>query len=186
MRLTRPVLVPLLLLAGAVLLPQEPAWASCTDVAGPGAQWRRCLFDGNDLRGANLGGADLRDGSFKRAQLAEAELSGVQARRAKFVSADLQGTVFAGADLVQADFTSANLSQADLSRTNLRSARFYGANLREADLSGAIMDGADFLQANLSGATWVDGRTICAEGSIGQCHPSASPAPASSDAKVEG
>ena len=88
--------------------------------------------------------------------------------------------------LLEADFTSANLAQADLSRTNLRSTRFYGANLREADLSGAIMDGADLLQANLSGATWVDGRTVCAEGSIGQCHPSGTPAPAGPAAKVEG
>ena len=30
----------------------------------------------------------------------------------------------------------------------------------------------DLLRADLSGATWIDGRTICAEGSIGQCNPS--------------
>ena len=49
-------------------------------------------------------------------------------------------------------------------------ARLFRATLRNADLTDARMTGADLLKADLSGATWTDGRTVCAEGSIGQCN----------------
>ena len=57
--------------------------------------------------------------------------------------------------------------------------------LRGVDLSQANLTGADLLRANLSGAIWTDGTTICAEGSIGRCHPTGQPAPANDD-KVSG
>jgi Pentapeptide repeats (8 copies) len=50
-------------------------------------------------------------------------------------------------------------------------AKLFRTNLRGADLTGARIDGADFLKAELGGATWTDGTTICAETSVGQCHP---------------
>jgi uncharacterized protein YjbI with pentapeptide repeats len=37
-------------------------------------------------------------------------------------------------------------------------------------LSGAQLKGADLLEADLSGATWIDGKRVCADGSIGRCH----------------
>ncbi|MEE9195513.1 MAG: pentapeptide repeat-containing protein, partial [Alphaproteobacteria bacterium] len=49
-------------------------------------------------------------------------------------------------------------------------AKFFGTNLRGADFTGAKMRGADFFTADLSGATWTNGKTVCAEGSIGQCN----------------
>ena len=54
--------------------------------------------------------------------------------------------------------------------------------MRGADLTNAVLEGADLLRTDFSGARWIDGRTICAEGSIGRCHPT----PGSTGAKVEG
>jgi len=56
----------------------------------------------------------------------------------------------------------------------------FRADLSGADLTGARLDNTDFLQAVLDGATWTDGTTICAEGSIGRCRksrPEATPTP---------
>ena len=71
-----------------------------------------------------------------------------------------------GADLTNADLAGASLRNADLRRAQLQ-----GASLREADLTGAKTDEADTLRTDFSGARWIDGRTICAEGSISQCRP---------------
>ncbi|MDA0367818.1 MAG: pentapeptide repeat-containing protein, partial [Proteobacteria bacterium] len=45
----------------------------------------------------------------------------------------------------------------------------FEAILIGANFSGARLEGADLLNADFSGATWTDGTTICAPGSIGQC-----------------
>lgn len=149
-----------------------PALADCTDFAQPGVYWRRCVQDGQDLRDADLTGAVLRDASFKRANLSGADLSGADARNAKLVSAQMHGTMLDGANLVRADLTKADLQGASLREADLTRAKLFRANLREADLTGARLEGTDLLNAELGGATWVDGTTICAEDSVGQCHPS--------------
>lgn len=163
-----PTLLALLVLGTTA----QETLAACTDAAMPGVQWRRCFLDGSDLTGADLSGADLRDSSLKRSDLSGARLTEIQARRAKFVSSVLTGADFAGADLTQADLTSADLRDVSFVRASLRGARLYDSNLRGANLTEAVLDGTDLLRANLSGATWTDGKTICAEGSIGRCHPS--------------
>lgn len=157
------------LLALALLAPE--AYAACTDTPAPSVQWRRCLLDGIDLSDDNVSGGDLRDASFKRADLTGANLANIQGRRAKFVSTAMAGADLSGADLVQADFTNADLSGAKLKGANLRGARMFQANLRGVDLTDAILDGADLLHVDFSGARWTDGRTICAEGSAGACRP---------------
>ena len=43
----------------------------------------------------------------------------------------------------------------------------------------------DLHRAVLAGATWIDGKTVCAESSIGQCHP-AREQPAVSDVEPSG
>ena len=135
------------------------------------SQWRRCLLDGADLTGADLAGADLRDTSFKRSEMRRRRPQPrSRGGAAKFVSSGLQEVDFSGADLVQADFTSADLTGAKLVGASLRSARLFQANLRGADLTDAVLEGADLLRTDFSGARWVDGRTICAEGSIDRCH----------------
>lgn len=167
-----PRLVASLLLGSTILVASGPAFADCADFAQPGVYWRRCLQDGQNLRGVDLTGANLRDASFKRAELNDALLASVDARRAKFVSATMQGTDLSNARLVQADLTKADLTGASLVEADLTRAKLFRANLNRANLTGARLDGTDLLNANLAGATWIDGVTICADDSIGQCHPS--------------
>jgi uncharacterized protein YjbI with pentapeptide repeats len=149
----------------------QPVLADCSDVPAPGVHWRRCLQDGQILRGVDLSGAVLRDASFKRADLTGANLTGADIRRAKFVSAILHEARFDNANMVQADLTNAELQGASLHHTDLTRARLFRADLSGADLTGARIEGTDLLHANLSGATWIDGVTICSEGSLGQCNP---------------
>ena len=152
------------------VLPLGPALAECTDPAGPGVNWQRCYFDERDFRGADLTGATLRDGRFARADLSGATLVKTDARRAKFFTATLVNIDFTAARLAEADFTKADLTGATFRQADLRRARLFRAVLRNADFTEARMRGADLLDADLSGARWVDGKTICAEGSIGQCN----------------
>jgi uncharacterized protein YjbI with pentapeptide repeats len=159
--------VVLLVLVTAI----SPAMAECSDFAGPGVYWRRCVQDGQNLRDVDLSGAVLRDSSFKRADLTGADLTGVDARRAKFVSATLKDATLDGARLVQSDLTTADLTGASLRDADLTRAKLFRTDLRGADLTGAEIDGIDLLKAELDGATWIDGKTICAEDSVGQCHP---------------
>jgi uncharacterized protein YjbI with pentapeptide repeats len=166
------------LLALPAVVPATPAWAGCSDVAGPGVEWRRCRLDGENLSGVDLSNAGLRDTSFTRANLSGARLTGADMRRARLVSANLTGAVLDGANLTTADLTSANLEGASLKEASLRRTRFYDANLKGADLTGALLSEADLLRADLSGARWIDGKTICAEGSRGACRAGGSPSPA--------
>ena len=158
-----PILALACLQAGTVL-------AACTDPARPGVDWRRCYADERRLPGVDLSGAKLREARFARADLRGANFSGASARRAKFISASMAKTRFDNARLTEADFTKADLTGASFRGADLRRARLFRAKLRGADLSGARMTGADLLNADLSGATWIDGKTICAEGSNGQCN----------------
>ena len=154
----------------AGLVAVEPVLAACTDPAMPGVAWRRCYFEERDFIGVNLSGAVLRDTRFHRANLSGANLAEVDAFRTKFVTATLTGVIFDRARLTEADFTKADLTGASFKGADLRRARLFRAILRNADFSKALMRGADLLKADLSGARWTDGRTICAEGSIGQCN----------------
>jgi uncharacterized protein YjbI with pentapeptide repeats len=147
------------------------ALADCSDFAAPGVYWRRCLQDGQDLRGVDLSGANLADASFKRTDLSGADLSGADAREAKFVSATMQDVKLDQARLVRADLTKADLTGASLRDADLTNARLFRADFSRADLTGARLADADLLKAVFAGATWVDGKTVCAETSIGQCNP---------------
>jgi uncharacterized protein YjbI with pentapeptide repeats len=169
MRTSRPVRI--LGFACLLVTVGQPVLADCSDVPAPGVYWRRCLQDGQVLREVDLSGAVLRDASFKRADLSGASLAGADIRRAKFVSARLHEARFDDANMVQVDLTNAELKGASLRNADLTRARLFRADLSGADLTGARIDGTDLLKANLSGATWIDGVTICAEGSIGQCNP---------------
>jgi uncharacterized protein YjbI with pentapeptide repeats len=164
-----PILPLRLALFLSLLLPALPAHASCSDAAAPGVNWRRCIQDGQDLSGADLSGATLRDTSFARGQLKGVRLNGTDAANARFTSADLQGADLTGAVLRGAEFTRARLVGAKLVRADLRGARLFRADLTEADLTGAMISGADLSTATLDGARWVDGEKLCAAGSVGTC-----------------
>jgi uncharacterized protein YjbI with pentapeptide repeats len=93
-------------------------------------------IDGDDLRGADLSGANLYGADLRGADLSGANLYG----------ADLRGADLRGADLREANLRGANLYGADL----------YGADLRGANLRGADLYGADLREANLRGANLYD------------------------------
>ncbi len=152
------------------MLTATPAYADCTDPASPGVDWRRCYKDGRDFSNRDLSGAKLRDTSFARAKLEATNFSKVDGYRAKFYTAKMAKAKFDGARLAEADFSKADLEGASFKGTDLRRTRFFGTNLRGADFTGAKLRGADLFTADLSGATWTNGKTVCAEGSIGQCN----------------
>lgn len=82
-----------------------------------------------DLRGADLGeadlkGANLREADFRGANLGEADLRGANLRKANLGWANLSE-----ADLRGADLRGANLGWANLRGTNLGGARLSEANL---------------------------------------------------------
>ncbi len=146
------------------------ARADCTDAAAPGVDWRRCYMDRRDFSNRDLSGARLRDATFARANLSGTDFSEVDGYRVKFYTATMRNAKFDRARLAEADFSKANLTGASFKNANLRRAKFFDTILRDADLSGAKMRGADLFNADLSGATWIDGKKVCAEGSIGQCN----------------
>ena len=63
------------------------------------------------------------------------------------------------------DLTGANLTGFDLSNVNLSGANLSGAILTNVRLPPPHMR----VGTNFSGAVWLDGRTICRRGSIGNC-----------------
>ena len=148
----------------------HPASAACIDPPRPEVDWKQCDFSERNLNAVDLSGSSLRDTRFIRAQLVDANFTGANAPRAKFITANLAGAHFDEANVTEVDFTKANLTGATFRNADLRRARLFRANLTGADLSGAKVEGADLLNANLSGARWVDGVTICAEGSEGTCN----------------
>ena len=159
-------------LAALAALALDPAWANaaCTDPPAPGVNWQRCNFDYLDLTGIDLTGARLRDGSFFRTDLTGSVMAETESLRAKYINAILVDSVFDGAKLYEADLTKADLTGASLVGADLRRAKLFRAVLRGADLTGARLEGADMARADLSGATWSDGKRVCAEGSVGRCN----------------
>lgn len=165
MRLT----IASLALAMACLTAAGAAEAACSDPPAPKVDWRRCNFDRYPLSGIDISQANLDNASFNWAILEAARLDGINGGRVTFSRAKLAHASFKGAQLRDADFSQADLAEADLSGANLIDANFQSAVLRGANLSGARIRDADFFRADLSGATWIDGKHVCAEGSISFC-----------------
>jgi len=159
----------LAVLAAAVVLFAAPAHADCADPPQPGVDWRKCVMHKRQFAGVDLTGAKLKDGRFTRASFAGSNMTDTDLRRAKFIDGDLRKARLDGARLAGADFTKADMTGVSLRGTNLTRAEFQFAVLRDADFTDAHLGGADFLNADLSGATWIDGKTVCAEGSISFC-----------------
>lgn len=98
--------------------------------------WSYTSHIGEDLRGVDLSGADLR--------------------RAIFDRADLEGADLSGADLRNASFREANLMKAALDGADLRNARFIKARLGLSNLQGAIMNDTDLRGIRGKYAVWRD------------------------------
>lgn len=145
------------------------ALAGCADAPQPGVDWRKCIMHSRAFPGVDLTGAQLRDGRFTRANFADSVMESSDLRRAKFIDADMRGVKFDGARLSGADLTRANLAGASMRDANLTRTQMQKANLRGVDLTGAMLNDTVLTEADLSGATWIDGKTVCAEGSISYC-----------------
>ncbi len=98
-----------------------------------GANLRRAIFDESDLEGADLSGADCRDASFVRANLMKAALDGADLRGARFIKAKL---------------SLSNLQDARLDDADLRGIRGRYATWRRANWWDARLD--EGLEAALS------------------------------------
>jgi uncharacterized protein YjbI with pentapeptide repeats len=146
-----------------------PALADCADPPAPRVDWRKCILTHRQFSGVDLTGARLKDSRFTRTDFSGANLSDADLRRAKFIDANMAGVKLDGARLAGADFTKADLSGASMRGVDLARTQLQRANLRGADLTDARLYETDMLEADLSGATWIDGKTVCAEGSISQC-----------------
>lgn len=163
------IYIAVLLLAG-INFTMGSANAACTDTPAPGVNWQRCYLDNRNFKNVDLAGAILRGAFFAQSNLSGSNFTKIDGRRSKFVSASLNNGIFDRARLVGADFTNSDLMNSSFKEADLRRARFFRANLKGADFSKAILNNTDFLKANLSGAIWIDGKTVCSEGSIGQCN----------------
>jgi uncharacterized protein YjbI with pentapeptide repeats len=112
----------------------------------PNALLSRCSFQA----------ADLRQGSFRKADLSFCNLRAANFRNADFDRAQLSDAVLADADLNGANLTSANLSRADLTNVDLRNTDLANlhwqeiASLRLANLYGAKNAPAGFLSFALA------------------------------------
>ena len=97
-----------------------------------GADLRRAVFDGADLEGADLSGADLRKASFKQANL----------MKAAFDNADMRDAIFIKARMNLSNFQGTKLDRADLRGIRGRYAIWRNANWGDAkmndDLRGAL------------------------------------------------
>ncbi len=90
-----------------------------------GANLRRTIFDGADLEGANLSRADCRNASFSRANLMKVALDGADLRGARFIKAKL---------------SLANLQDARFDDADLRGLRGRYATWRRANWWDARLD----------------------------------------------
>ena len=112
-----------------------------------------------NLRGHNFYGR--RD--LKSLNLTQSVFDGANLRRADLTNSALVRASFDGADLRDAILDGANLTDAYLSETNLEPARLYKSLVKGADFSkanvsktdfghGSNLEGANFSGANLSGS----------------------------------
>jgi uncharacterized protein YjbI with pentapeptide repeats len=116
-------------------------------LASGGRRGRRAELADADLSGADLAGRNLTRAILAGTDLSGADLSEAVLDHARMIRARLGGADLLGASLVEADLTWATLSGA-----RMGSAVLIGACLAEADLTGARLKGADFTNADLEGA----------------------------------
>lgn len=102
------------------------------------------VFDGLNLQGLMLAGANARKSSFVGADLRNANLSRGNFSSCDFSGANLMGAVMRRSSFEGAKFQNANLTNADFSGSNLSGARLMGATKDNVDLSNCEMMRARF------------------------------------------
>jgi uncharacterized protein YjbI with pentapeptide repeats len=118
-----------------------------------GRRLEKAVFDGADLRKADITGAHLQGASFENARLQSASLVGAQLQGASLTGAQLQGASLEGAQLQGASLLGVYLQGASLRDAELQGVPFDGSLLSGTSLEGAQLQGASFLGALLQGAS---------------------------------
>lgn len=115
-------------------------------------------FNGIFARGADFGGADLRQVAMNNAKLGKAKFVGVDFRGAQVSSSDFKEAVlnrckFSEARVQFSTFDAAVLVGIDFTGSEMNNSTFIGANLTNAKLEGAVtLHQVDFSAAQLIGA----------------------------------
>jgi uncharacterized protein YjbI with pentapeptide repeats len=119
-----------------------------------------------DLRGANLGRANLErtslEGAFLQgALLFKINLQGANLRNAHLqgaflMLANLQGTQLSGAELQGAYLGAAKLKGANLSKAKLQGSNLFAVHAEGAKLNGSNLQGSSLLAATLEGVVAID------------------------------
>ena len=78
-----------------------------------------CLCDETNFAGADLGGAELREATFLRADLRNASLAAADLAGAKFIHSNLRNATLRGANLSGAEFAEASSGHAGLTQEQL-------------------------------------------------------------------
>jgi uncharacterized protein YjbI with pentapeptide repeats len=114
---------------------------------------QRAVLDWAQLEGADLVGAELQGASLDDAHLQGASLSGAHLQGASLDRAYLQGASLNGAHLQGASLAFAHLQGAWLQWAAIQGAWLVGAHLQGASLDRAYLQGASLNEAQLQGAS---------------------------------
>lgn len=102
-------------------------------------------FSGMSLMNRRFYNTDMRQASFKRANLTRADLSFSNFTKANFT----------GAILKQADFSGANLTHAVLRNADCTGAEFTNADMNGSDIAGAVFKDAIMRSVDFRGADFI-------------------------------
>ncbi len=114
---------------------------------------RNLQVQGLDLRGIELGKADLQGTVFDECQLQGARLAGSDLARCQFIDCDLSEAELANACLAQALLVRVNLRKASLPGSDLLGMRAQQCDLAEIDGTSANLQETQLQQCSLAKAT---------------------------------
>jgi len=142
-----------------------------SNASGSGLQLSSCVLESVQLPGSSAPSVRLRDVSFSRCDLANANWRGLEAIRVEFRDCRLTGLQAHESDLQdllaensaarflqlrfarlrRCEFINCDLEEADFTGSDLSGAIFRNCNLKRADLSSARLEGADLRGSALDG-----------------------------------
>ena len=134
------------------------SYPATTGLAAQGTAWRRSVFLGGTLSGADLRDADLTEAGFLVVRMDGANVGFARANGASFIASNLSNLRGHGLSAAGAVFDEATLTGANLANADLRRASFRGAALGGVSLKGAQLEGADFLGATIDCTTQFPGQ----------------------------
>jgi uncharacterized protein YjbI with pentapeptide repeats len=117
-------------------------------------------LQGANLQGANLQGANLQGADLRKTKMGESNLREANLQDAKMQEAEIQEAEMYKSVMEKANLRSAKMQKADLSESNLRGAIMVGADLRNANLEGSDVKRTDFQWADLRGANLQDVKNL--------------------------